>query len=199
MTQSEKSLLMETLVAMGEIYGKSMTEAGVKMIANDLSCMSLEKCIYALEKCRKELRTFPTIADILKYANESDGRPGPEEAWAMVPKNEFDSVVWTDEMRDAFFICYNMIETDEVAARMAFREAYIKRVQEARDAGRNANWTATLGHYPESRRVVIEEAVRLGRLGFTEAQKLLPGLNVTVNAGMKKLVNNVIKSPQGDM
>lgn len=174
MIGEDRIKLIEALVVTAEIYGKQLSEAGARILADDLAGIELGACLKALERCRKELRTFPTVADVLARAQALDGRPGAEEAWAMLPKSESDSVVWTEEMAAAFGACSSLIGEDDIAARMAFREVYTKRVQDARDAGRPARWTPSLGHSKEGRQVVLEEAYRLGRLDAAQVAGLLP-------------------------
>lgn len=186
--------LIATVKAMAEIYGKTMTDAAALLYLAALAHLPEAACQAALQRCLKELRQFPTVADVLARAQALDGRPGPEEAWALLPKDEAATAVWTDEMADAYRIARTLMrEGDMIGARMAFKEAYLARVQEARDAGRAAAWSATLGHDVEGRRVVIEEAVRLGRLPAEQARAMLPDMTAT-DPRVKQLVANVMKA-----
>ena len=54
----------------------------------------------ALTRCRREVKGMLTIQDVVSRID--DGRLGVEEAWAMMPFSESQSVVWTEEMAQAF-------------------------------------------------------------------------------------------------
>jgi hypothetical protein len=116
-----------------------------------------------------------TPADInnLIAAANPDGRPGADEAWAMLPyQDEAASVVMTDEMAEAFGIAQEV--DDKNGARMAFRDAYNRIVERNKRAGIQPRWFASLGHDQQGREIVLQEAVRLGRIGQSYAAGLLP-------------------------
>jgi hypothetical protein len=111
-------------------------------------------------------RFSPTPNDILELLSTNDGRPGPEEAWAIAAcaADEEATVVWTQEMRDAFALARPVMQLgDEVGARMAFKEAYTRLVGQARQHGLPCQWAVTEGHDAELRRVAVERALALGR------------------------------------
>lgn len=172
MKPSEDQKLLEVVKATGEIYGKQVSLAAALMFLADLDNYSSDAIKLALTKCRKELKTFPTVSDVI--ARIDDGRPGVEEAWAMIPKDEYSSVVWTSEMAEAFGVCRIMIDEDPVAARMAFKETYLKLIAEARSEGRRPDWTPSLGFEKSGRVAAISEAVQKGRLTHEMATNLLP-------------------------
>lgn len=96
-----------------------------------------------------------------------DGRPGPEEAWAIALRSvdEADTIVWTAECVEAWAAARVVFQTgDEVGARMAFREVYNREVDSARRAGIPVEWSASLGFDVERRNVAIQAAVEAGRL-----------------------------------
>jgi hypothetical protein len=164
--------LVQALMITAELYGRAFSPEAAKLLVADLEGIPVAQVLAALARCRKELRAFPTLADIL--ARISDGRPGPEEAWAMLPKDESSSAVWTEEMAEAFATARGLLATDEVAARMAFREKYAALLADARAARRPARWTASLGHDAKGREAAVTEAVQKGRIGADEARALLP-------------------------
>lgn len=143
---------------------------------------------YSLEQVRQALdahvkdpsrgRFFPRPADVvaqLQGLAAEDGRPGPEEAWALVvvARDEGSTVVWTEEMAWAWSIAKHVMDIgDEVGARMTFREAYTRRVDDARMQRLPVTWTASLGHDPEQRRHAVVAAVEAGRLPKTELLEL---------------------------
>lgn len=130
----------------------------------------------ALQKHIRSSRFSPKPAEIIDAIQASDGHPGAEEAWAQVSgavADEGATVVMTEPMRKAFFIAYN-IGDDKIAARMAFKEAYLKAVEDAREHGEPPVWTASLGHDMAGREPILLQAVSLGRLTHAEAMKVLP-------------------------
>lgn len=164
--------LVEAVIATAEIYGRQMSRMAAEMLLEDLSGFPAEAILSALSRCRKELRTFPTVADIL--ARIEDGRPGVEEAWAMIPKDERDSVVWTGEMSEAFGAIRVLLDSDAVAARMAFKEAYLKLLADARATRKPAKWSVSLGFDKRGREAALRDAVVKGRLSLDYVQAVDP-------------------------
>lgn len=167
------SELYQAIAVTAELTGTTMSEGAARVMASDLSLYPLEQVLGALTRCRKEVRSRLTIADVIQRLE--DGRPGPEEAWAMLPKDESSSVVWTREMQQAWAVASGLIaEGETVQARMAFLEHYRTQVQRARDEGVPVNWTPSLGHSPSGRESVLREAVEKGRLTAQHVAGLLP-------------------------
>jgi hypothetical protein len=123
-------------------------------------------------------RFVPVPADLiaqLQGAAADDGRPGPEEAWAIAlrSQDEAETVVWTEEIAQAMGIARPVLDAgDEVGARMAFREAYSRIVQAARHEGHTPGWMASLGFDTERRQVALETAAASGRLSRGETYQL---------------------------
>lgn len=121
------------------------------------------------------------IANLIAAANP-DGRPGADEAWAMLPyQDESASVVMTEEMAEAFGIAREV--DDKNGARMAFRDAYNRIVERNKRAGVAPKWFASLGGDKQGRELVLTEAVRLGRITQDHAAVLLPPPPVNECAG----------------
>lgn len=156
-----------------ELTGTSISEPAARVMASDLSRYPEDQVLGALDRCRKELRARLTLADVI--ARLDDGRPGPEEAWAMVPHDEAASAVFTDEIGEAYGVARPLlVDGDPVAARMAFLEAYRAAVLRARDAGMPVKWWPSLGRDPAGRETALIEAVRRRRLTPEHALALLP-------------------------
>ncbi len=166
--------LVQTILTMSQLYGRPMTEAAVGMLADDLAGYPEHQVLKALARCRLECRSFPATSEII--ARIDDGRPGVEEAWAMVPKDEGESIVWTDEMAEAFGVAAPLLEDDPIAARMAFKETYGKLLADARAGGRPARWTPSLGHDRAGREIALRTAVTKGRIALEQAARLIPEL-----------------------
>lgn len=155
-------------------------------------------------------RFVPVPADLLAQLQSvaaNDGRLGPEEAWAMVMsgRDEADTVVWTDEIAQAWAIAKVVHESDEVGGRMAFREAYARLVADARTAGGPVEWRVFEGFDAGRRIEAVKAAVAIGRVPADARERLAlapphpraavalltgpepVGLSPTVRATLRKL------------
>lgn len=184
------SELIQAVAVTAELCGRTFSEAAAKMFVQDLAGFEDQAVIKALSRCRREVRGFLTIADVVSRID--DGRPGPEEAWAMMPFDESQTVVWTEDMAKAFGVALPLLGAgDKVAARMAFKECYIKAVTEARDERKKPVWLASLGHDKNGREAVLNEAVASGKLSIEYAQEFAPRLSAPAN--ILALVNGAKK------
>jgi len=184
-TKSDEIELVKALGVTCELLGAQLSEATVRVMAGDLAAYPLSQVLGALTRCRRELAAgrFSLAAVIDRL---DDGRPGPEEAWAMIPRDERTSVVWTDEMAEAFGVCYQMIEVGEyIPARMAFIETYKARVAVARANRIAVRWTPSLGQDSTGRETVLRDAVEKGRLTRAHVAKLLPSPPADLQALLK--------------
>ncbi len=177
--------LVEELIVTAEVCGTVLSEAAATIIADELATYERAQVTGSLRKCRRELKGRLTMAAIVERLD--DGRPGPEEAWAMIPADEAGSVVWTEEMAAAFGIALPLLQSgDKIAARMAFREAYSRMVGESRDARKEVKWTPSLGHDAKGRDAALSAAITAGRLSGTHALGL--GYSGPVSQDMMALV-----------
>lgn len=126
-------------------------------------------------------RFVPVPADIVAQLDgmaQDDGRPGEDEAWAIAlpARDEFVSVVWTQEIAHAWTAARPVLDLgDEVGARMAFRQTYSRLVGEARASARPAEWTLAEGFDVDGRKRAMTTAVEQGRLPPPAAGPLLEG------------------------
>lgn len=165
--------LLQAIAVTAELTQTQLSETAARVMAEDLAQFDEKMVLGALVRCRRELKKPMSISDIIDRLD--DGRPGANEAWAMIPKNENDSVVWTREMAEAYGVCYQLMnEGDMIAARMAFIEAYKERCAEARNNAIPIKWEPSLGHDKNGREHVIMAAVEKGLLRGDHAAKLLP-------------------------
>lgn len=166
--------LLQALAVTAELCGTELSEAAARVFCADLSRYPKAQVLGALVRCRKELRSRLTLADVIGRLD--DGRPGPEEAWAAVSHvTEADTIVWTHEMQQAQSTAQDLIDAGElVPARMAFLERYRYLCQFARDNGAPIRWIVSLGHDAKGREAPVMEAVELGRLTAERARGLLP-------------------------
>jgi hypothetical protein len=147
----------------------------------------------------------PTPAAILKHLpKESDGRPEVDEAWAIAlrSRDERDTVVWTDEIAEAWNVAQSVIDGDEIGARMAFKAAYLRITEQSRGVNRPVQWVVSQGFDAARREAVVTQAVLEGRLQLEHAQAAVPMLagpaesvptvNVEANlARLKALVSGI--------
>jgi hypothetical protein len=187
--------VVETLMVMAAMMpgGERMTKQAAAMMVSDLASYSPDVALRALQACRRELTRFPTVADVLGRIRAFDGRPGIEEAWSICPKLEADSVVWTDEISQAWAVASSI--EDQVAARMAFKEKYEALLRAARDQGLPVRWWATFGHDRHGRERAIVDALDKGRISLAYAEEKLPGLDFKnpMSEQVKKITSNVFK------
>lgn len=167
--------LIEAVAVTAELCGRTFSEPAARVFVADLGRFPEQAVIAALARCRREVKGILTVQDVVSRID--DGRPGVEEAWAMMSIAESQSVVWTEDMALAFGAAQPLVaRSDFIGARMAFKEAYTKTVTLARDAGAPVRWTVSLGHDRHSRKAVLHQAVVAGRLTLEQARDHVPDL-----------------------
>ena len=168
--------LLEALAGTAELMGSQLSPNALAMMARDLHAYDHKILMQALMNVRKTSRFF-NLAAIIEEIEKlmPDGRLGADEAWAVYPHNEANSAVITDEMAAAMQVAYPLLlEGDNVGARMSFKEAYSRIVRQNKMNGIAQKWFPSLGTDKDSRQLVIDEAVRLGRITQDHALSLLP-------------------------
>jgi hypothetical protein len=189
--------LSERLAATYVAVGRPVPDAAtLATMTADLAARYADEHIFiALARVRFECR-FIALVDIVERipgAGADDGRPGPEEAWALCPKQEENSAVWTTEMAEAFGNGAQQLlrDGDQVAARMAFRECYPRLVAHARREGTQVRWSASLGWDQSDRVRALSEGVLRNRIsvqsaidlvGAAQREELLAALPATATA-----------------
>lgn len=165
--------LLKALAVTAELMGTSMSPEAIAVFAEDLLPYGISFVLTALRRTRQEVTGRLTLAAIIQRIE--DGRPTPEAAWAMIPVSENTSLVWTDEMAQAYGVAAPLRATeDEIGARINFIKEYTHRVADARAKRVPIKWTISLGHDPAGREETITEAVKLGHITLAYAQILLP-------------------------
>ncbi len=184
MRDSDKSSFLKMLQATLALRDKAATTETVNLWWNllcEYDFNDVEQAFIIFLKS-KEGRFSPQPSNIIENieAMRPDGRPGADEAWAMIPMNEFTSAVMTQEMAEALHIAQPLLDSgDKIAARMSFREAYLRIVEANKRAGIKPSWFPSIGQDKEGRDAVLGEAVRLGRIGTEQAIGLLPPEKIT--------------------
>lgn len=170
--------IVQALTVAFQFVGQAMPDAALEEMALDLAAYAEADVLAALKRCRSELK-------VIRYGDVLDripgGHPGAEEAWAIVAaaigprglEREDASIVWTDEMRDAFGVAL-ALGSDQVAARMAFKEVYAQRVSAARANRQRPQWAVSLGYDPHGRAVAVQQALSKNQISQEYAARLLP-------------------------
>lgn len=161
--------LLKAIAVTAELCGREFSDGAARQFVKDLAGYPVPQVLKALDRCRRELQRPLTLAAVLERID--DGRPGADEAYAMLPMDEASTVVWTTEMAEAWGIAREL--GDRVAARMAFREAYNRIVANNRSERIQPVWQASLGHDPDGREHVLKQAVALGRLTQAHVERVL--------------------------
>lgn len=166
--------LIQAAAVTAELCGRTFTPDAARIFCEDLAAYPEEQVLRALARCRRDVKGVLTTSDVI--ARIDDGRPGVEEAWALIPKGEDATIVWTEEMAAAYAVASPLLASDRIAARMAFKEAYQREVTAAKDAAKPATWTISLGHDKEQRKRALAEAANAGRISLEIAYDLCPAL-----------------------
>jgi|HubBroStandDraft_6_1064221.scaffolds.fasta_scaffold170771_2 hypothetical protein len=180
---SEKNLelldwINNELTILAEAFGEPMTEQRQEIYCHGLIGIPKNQIQTAFGRARYELKWFPKLAELRELAGilpgaPNDGRPGPEEAWARMPKGERieeDSVVWCEEERIAYGACRSLLlEGDLIGARMAFKERYEKELSDARSQAKPVRWSMSAGYNVDHRLSTLAGAVEQKRLSLESA------------------------------
>jgi hypothetical protein len=174
----------DELTVLAEAFGEPLTEQRQEIYCAGLADLHQDQLRIVFRRARYELKWFPKLAELRELAGAlsdapNDGRPGPEEAWARMPKGERmedDSVVWCEEERIAYGACRSLlVDGDQIGARMAFKERYEKELAEARSQRRPVQWTMSVGYDIEHRLTTLALAIQEKRLSLESALNFVPG------------------------
>ena len=171
-----KESIIRALGVTAEAMGQQISPAGLLLMADDLEPYGVETVLAALARVRRECRRL-TVADVMDHLAAADGRPKADEAWAnaLGAHDEAETVVWTHEAAQAFEVARALLDiNDKTGARMAFRDAYERLCRQAREAGEQVQWIASLGWDADRRTAVLTAAVEAGKLDAHYARGLLP-------------------------
>lgn len=167
------SKLLESLCVMAELTGTEWSKPTIQVIEKELSAYPEQDVLMAIRRCQTELRARVSLADILdRLPND---RPGVEEAWSLVSKvlgNDYASICWTDEMRQAYGAAAPLVD-DPVSARMAFKEKYGSLVREARATRKPVSWAVSPGWDKALREECAIEAARKNLISKQYATQFL--------------------------
>lgn len=170
--------ILKAVAVTAECLGTALSEAAARAMLADLEAFPPNAVLDALSRCRRELTGRLTLAAILDRIE--DGHPAADEAFAMLPKSEYDAAMMTAEMAEAWGVARGLLDAGELtAARMAFREAYGRAVAVSRGRGVKPRWflSAPSRGHQDARAAACDAAVREAvdrrRLTHVEAAGLL--------------------------
>lgn len=138
------------------------------------------------------------IIERIQAMAADDGRPGAEQAWALASRasDERNTVVWTQEMAQAWQVCLPVMRMGgEVGARMAFKETYSALVDDARQARVKPEWVVSEGFDQSLRHAAVLQAETLGLLPQGSALRLAPP-DLADGSMTKLLTTSVERSEQ---
>ncbi len=175
--------ISDELTILAVAFGESPSEQRQEIYCRGLADIQRDRLCVAFRRARYELKYFPKLAELRELAGASlagrgDGRSGPEEAWARMPKGnrmEDDSVVWCEEERAAYEACRSLlVNGDLIGARMAFRERYERELVEARSQGKPVRWSLSAGYDTDHRLSTLASAVEKGYMSLEGALDFVP-------------------------
>lgn len=170
--------IVKAITVTAELTGASMSGAAIAVMAQDLTARHSEDAIAnALTRCRRELSRPLTAGAVFDRLGQADGRPTADEAWAIAldARDEALTVVWNDEICEAFALARPVLEAgDKIGARMAFRDAYDRIARNGREYGRVPVWNASLGWDASQRTAALKKAESIGILPAPTVAVLLP-------------------------
>lgn len=170
----EQDRLVEMLVGTAEVIGDQISPNAAAFMAGDLSDYSLPALERALQACRRELKGRLSLAAVLERID--DGHPAPNEAWATAIRaaDEANTVVWTEQTRNAWAVALPLVDAgDKIAARQAFLEAYGREVKLAREVRATAVYVPSLGFDRDGREAALQQAVAAGLLAHEQVAEHL--------------------------
>lgn len=178
--------------------GKVFSKRAMDMIFETLEDYSLNMVEQAIKLYSKKSKFAPTPSDIIDILEAGNKRLTADEAWSMMPHDEFETVVWTREMAEAYGIVSGILaEGDKIAARMSFKSAYDRLCSEAVIMQRPVVWSVCVGFDKSRIEPALQKAVAAGRISQDRANKFLPApMDAGPIAGL--LTGKVTELPNND-
>ncbi len=179
------------------LYGRIPNPKAINLVFEMLGDKPLDEIKRSLIAHCRSSKFPPTAADVIALSGGVSDRLAADEAWALCPRSEDDTVIWTDEIAQAHGIASEILaDGDKVGARMAFKAAYERLCADAERDRRPVKWTVSLGYDPKQRRSAVNAAVECGRLTQQQAsQYLLEDRSADVGPIIGLLTGNVVKHP----
>jgi hypothetical protein len=183
MTDHDLDSFIEIWRGANELYGAVPTDTASTLSFKILSQYDfhlVESAIiaYLSDPAKGKFKIKPSeVIDLIQQKRNDDGRLTADEAWSLAIQSfdEHTSVMLTDDIAAALSISASIYrDGDKVGARMAFRGAYEREVQSARDNHIPVKYFPSLGLDESERRAFIESAVKQRQLPQSYADNMLP-------------------------
>ncbi|WP_425154733.1 hypothetical protein [Candidatus Palauibacter sp.] len=175
MTGTDRPAFHAALVAVAELYGRTLSSVAQRMYWQALRRYRLADVEAAFGRHVEDPergRFMPLPADVVAALGAAVGAPGPEEAWARAvaarPWDDETTVVIERAIFEAF---PRSLWPDRVAARMAFLELYPAKLRRY-----GSEMWVSLGWDRAGRETALAEAVADGRIAPERALSLMPEL-----------------------
>ncbi|WP_425155516.1 hypothetical protein [Candidatus Palauibacter sp.] len=196
MTGTDRPAFHAALVAVAELYGRTLSAVAQRMYWQALRRYRLADVEAAFGRHVEDPergRFMPLPADVVAALGPAAGAPGPEEAWSKAVAAR----IWDEEatvvIERAIFEAFPLaLWPDRVAARMAFLEVYPAKLREY-----GAEMSVSLGWDRADRETALAEAVADGRIGSERALSLMPELQDRLPAVRSPDEPELIAPPPG--
>jgi hypothetical protein len=149
----------------------------IAMWMNALSSFPRGSVTKSAENYMRTNKFKPQLADIVQgcMTQVPNAWLSADEAWALMPKSERDSCMLTNETAQAMAAAAPLLaDGDKIAARMAFRGAYERLVEQAKVEGRQPVFFPSFGDDKDQRAAMLGNAVRKGQYQLDAALERLP-------------------------
>ena len=184
MQDTDKIRFLGLFAVLDAFYGKTTSKEVARIYWSDLreySIDDVERAAAAHRKDPERCSFFPKSGDLIRQINglaSQDGRLDWAESFAICVSaaSEDRTVVWSAEMRSAWFAVYELYEIDKIAAKQSFRSIYERLVAGARALGCAVAYSVSLGGSESHQREMVERAVACGQLSHESALKIFPAL-----------------------
>lgn len=149
-------------------YDQEINKTQIEMWVDEFKNFTPNEIFSAYLKLRSSSTRVPLPVHVKNIIFDF---PTADEAWALIPKSEDDFAIWCDEMRIAFSVCRQLLEIDEVAARMAFKGSYESEVLKSKSENKRPVWTASEGFKNNNKDSTLRMAIGRGWIKEDEAAK----------------------------
>lgn len=167
LTDEQLQWLVVQIANTAEVLGYAITPTAAAVMADDLSAYPLAALKLALTRVRAEHAGKLTPKVVIERLEALAGRLTPNEAWAVAlqAKDERATVLWTDEMQEAWALAALVAGSgDKVGTRMTFLAAYERITSLARTAHRLPKVLMSFGSDCELRALALRNAWERGQL-----------------------------------
>lgn len=173
----DKEQFAQTLKSACEVHNRNYTQDLAGIWWNMMQSYSLDEFQGAVFRHLRKEKFFPKPSEIIALL---DGNwIGPDEAWAVFPKDEQESAAINQAMAAAWDAASDIYhEGDTIGARMAFKAAYDRYVSGAIGRGERELWSVSLGWDGDNREPAIRSALDRNLITHETACKLLDSVPV---------------------